>query len=166
MPTPLSRPTAARSGSRIEPAFAWFGGRLATGLVDVTDDVAALDGAGWWAVVLGFEGEVACARFSDVRETALPRGPWPGIPRASWSSSMSRPQYLAGVASIRDGIAAGDYYQVNLCRVLSAPLPAEARMAGLPGLLAEGNPAPYAGMVQVPDADVAVVTASPELFLR
>ena len=37
--------------------LAWFGGRLATGLVDVTDDLAALDSAGWWAVVVTFEGQ-------------------------------------------------------------------------------------------------------------
>ncbi len=146
--------------------YAWFGGRLATGLRDVTDDVAALDGTGWWAVVLGFEGDVLCARFSDVREQALPPAPWPGVPSTAWVSSMSREDYVTGVARVREGIAAGDYYQVNLCRVLSAPLPTGADAAGLAGVLARGNPAPYAGVVHVPDRDVAVVTASPELFLR
>ncbi|MDQ1601991.1 MAG: para-aminobenzoate synthetase component, partial [Actinomycetota bacterium] len=48
--------------------LAWFGGRLATGLVDVTDDLTALDTAGWWAVVVTFEGHVTCARFVDVRD--------------------------------------------------------------------------------------------------
>ena len=47
--------TDAPAGSE---ALAWFGGRLATGLVDVTDDPAALDRAGWWAVVVSFEGRV------------------------------------------------------------------------------------------------------------
>jgi len=28
--------------------FAWFGDRLATGLAEVTADLAALDGSGWW----------------------------------------------------------------------------------------------------------------------
>ena len=147
-------------------AYVWFGGRLATGLLDVTSDLAALDGAGWWAVVLGFEGEVVCARFADVREVALPAARWPGVPPASWSSSMSRGEYVDGVGRIREGIAAGDYYQVNLCRVLSAPLPAGADLLGLAGLLATGNPAPYAGVVHIPAYDVALATASPELFLR
>ena len=53
--------------------LAWFGGRLATGLVDVTSDPAALDGAGWWAVVADFEGELTCARFADVRPAAAAR---------------------------------------------------------------------------------------------
>jgi para-aminobenzoate synthetase component 1 len=147
-------------------AFAWFGGRLATGLADVTDDVSCLDGTGWWAVVLGFEGEVVCARFTDVRAADPPSAPWPGVPRGAWSSSMSRDAYVAGVCRVREGIAAGDYYQVNLCRVLSAPLPPRARVSGLAGVLAGGNPAPYAGVLSLPADDVEVVTASPELFLR
>jgi len=81
-----------------DAAVAWFGGRLATGLLDVTSDLSALDGSGFWAVVLGFEGEVVCARFSDVRDADLPTAPWPGVPRGSWTSSMSRDAYLAGAA--------------------------------------------------------------------
>jgi para-aminobenzoate synthetase component 1 len=146
--------------------FAWLGGRLATGLAEVTDDLHALDGSGWWAVVLGFEGQVVCARFADVRVAPLPAAPWPGVPRGSWSTSMSREAYVAGVRRVREGIAAGDYYQVNLCRVLSAPLPRGAQVAGLAGRLAAGNPAPYAGVVSLPAYDVALATASPELFLR
>jgi para-aminobenzoate synthetase component 1 len=146
--------------------FAWFGGRLATGLADVTDDVACLDGAGWWGVVLGFEGDVVCARFTDVRQAPLPPAPWPGVPREGWSSSMSRDSYVDAVHVVREGIAAGDYYQVNLCRVLSVPLPPGAELLGLAGALAAGNPAPYAGVLSLPAYDVALATASPELFLR
>ena len=150
-------------------SFAWFSGRLATGLQDVTDDLSALDGTGWWAVVVEFEGAVRCARFADVREAPLPPGRWPGVPVDGWTSSMTREQYVAAVGVVRDGIAVGDHYQVNLCRVLSSELPPErdpAAMSGLAALLAEGNPAPYAGVVHLPAHDVAVVSASPELFLR
>ncbi len=68
-------------------------------------------------------------------------------------------------AEIREQIAQGWIYQVNLCRVLTAPVPARAEPAGLAHLLAAGNPAPYAGAVDLPDAGVRLVTASPELFL-
>jgi para-aminobenzoate synthetase component 1 len=146
--------------------LAWFGGRLATGLVDVTDDLTALDTAGWWAVLVTFEGRVTCARFADVRDAALPAAPWPGVPTSAWSSSMSRAEYVEKVGLVRAGIAAGDFYQVNLCRVLSAPLPPGADLVGLAGLLARGNPSPYAGVVRLPGHDVDVVSASPELFLR
>ncbi|TSB18037.1 anthranilate synthase component I family protein, partial [Streptomyces benahoarensis] len=49
------------------PPVARFGGLIAADLRDVTTDPAALDSTGWWAVVAGFEGEVICARFADVR---------------------------------------------------------------------------------------------------
>ncbi|NEE46972.1 anthranilate synthase component I family protein, partial [Streptomyces sp. SID8455] len=65
-------------------------------------------------------------------------------------------------------IAAGEVYQANLCRVLSAPLPDPGRadVDALTALLARGNPAPYAGTIRLPEHGVEVATASPELFLR
>jgi para-aminobenzoate synthetase component 1 len=151
---------------RTGPACAWFDGRVATDLVEVSDDASVLDGIGWWAVVADFEGGLVCARFADVRPGALPARPWPGVPRERWSSSTSRADYEAGVRWIREGIAAGDYYQVNLCRVLSAQLAADADLSGLAQALGERHPAPYAGGLLLPDRDVAVVSASPELFVR
>jgi para-aminobenzoate synthetase component 1 len=142
------------------------GGKLLTGLADVTSDLTALDTKGTWAVVIPFAGEPVCARFEHVR----PARPWPGAPWCgphadSWISSMSRSEYEDGVGAIRDLIAAGRVYQVNLCRVLSAPAPNNADVAALGAALAEGNPAPYSGVVRLPDHDVHVASASPELFL-
>jgi para-aminobenzoate synthetase component 1 len=146
--------------------MAWFGDRLATGLVDVTSDPAALDSAGWWAVVADFEGGLTCARFAEVRPAGLPAAPWQGPDRSDWVSSLSRDDYVTAVERVRTEIAAGEVYQVNVCRVLSAPAPPGADVVGLAGALASGNPAPYAGVLRLPAAGVAVVTASPELFLR
>ena len=56
--------------------LAVVGGQVLTELVDVTSDLAALDGDGWWAVVLPFSGEPVCARFASRR----PARPWPGPP--------------------------------------------------------------------------------------
>jgi para-aminobenzoate synthetase component I len=134
--------------------------------VDVTSDPAALDSAGWWAVVTDFEGGLTCARFADVRRAGLPTAPWQGPDRSSWVSSLRHDDYVSAVERVRAEIAAGEVYQVNVCRVLSAPAPPDADVLGLAGALASGNPAPYAGLLRLPAADVAVVTASPELFLR
>jgi len=146
---------------------AYLGGRLATVLRDVTSDPAALDSRGFWAVVVTYEGEITCARFGDVRPAALPRAPWRGPGRDAWSSSLDQPAYVEAVDRIRKRIAAGEVYQANLCRVLSAPLPdpATADVVGLAGALARGNPAPYAGVVRLPAQGVHVATASPELYL-
>ena len=147
--------------------LAVVGGRLATGLRDVTSDLAALDSSGFWAVVVSFEGDAVCARFDSVRAARpWPGPPWAGPPAAAWTSSLDRAAYCTGVVSIRGSIAAGDVYQVNLCRVLSAPAPADADVAALGAALAAGNPAPYSAVVRLPDHGVHVASASPERFLR
>ncbi len=94
-------------------------------------------------------------------------GPWRGPAVEAWSSSCEQADYIAGVERVREAIAAGDVYQVNLCRILAAemPDPQAADVAGLHHLLAEGNPAPFGGFLRLPDLDVGVVCASPELFL-
>ena len=150
-----------------DAALAVVGGRLCTDLVDVTSDLAALDGDGFWAVVLPYDGEPVCARFGRVRPaTPWPGRPWQGPALEAWRSSLDRDAYVAGVVAIRESIAAGDVYQVNLCRVLSAPLPPDADVAALGAALADGNPAPYAAVVRLPHHGVHVASASPERFLQ
>jgi len=157
------RPVAAP----IDPdqPLAVVGGHLATELVDVTSDLTALDSAGFWAVVVPFEGEPVCARFARVR----PARPWPGPPwrgpaADAWTTSLDRAAFEDGVRAIRAAIAAGDVYQVNLTRRLEAPLPPEADVAALGAALAEGNPAPFSAVVRIPGR-CEVASASPERFL-
>lgn len=154
-----------------EGALAVVGDRLATDLVDLTDDLAALDGAGFWAVVLPFDGPPVCARFATVR----PAVPWPGDrwrgpEPPAWTTTLDREAFGAGVAAVRRAIAAGDVYQVNLTRRVSAPHApgpgTSGDIAALGAALAAGNPAPYAAVVRLPPAGVAVASASPEQFLR
>ncbi|QNP73778.1 chorismate-binding protein [Streptomyces roseirectus] len=151
------------------PPLARFGTRVATGLLDVTSDPAALESTGFWAVVADFEGRLTCARFADVRRAPVPApvsGAWHGPAEGDWTSSLDRAAYTAGVRRIREHIAAGEVYQANLCRVLSATVPDGADVDALTALLARGNPAPYAGTVRLPEHGVQIATASPELFLR
>ncbi|MFI7703680.1 chorismate-binding protein [Nonomuraea sp. NPDC049480] len=145
--------------------FAHLGHTLATGLRDVTSDLAALDGEGWWAVVADYEGKVTCARFDRVRQASLPRpaAPWHGPHAGQWRSSLDRDAYERGVRTIRDYIEQGEVYQANLCRILTAPVPRDADPLALAARLASGNPAPYAGVIRIPG--LSVVSASPELYL-
>jgi para-aminobenzoate synthetase component 1 len=146
--------------------LAVVGGRLATDLVDLTSDLAALDSSGFWAVVLPFDGQPVCARFGNVRPARpWPGPPWPGVDPSTWTSSLSADGFRHGVRSIRAAIAAGDVYQVNLTRRLSAPLPPGADVAALGAALAQGNPAPYSAVVRLPAAGCLVASASPERFL-
>jgi para-aminobenzoate synthetase component 1 len=151
------------------PPIARFGGLVASDLRDVTADPGALDSAGFWAVAVDFEGRTVCARFGDVRPApaADPRA-WHGPAPETWTSSLDRDAYQAGVRAVRDRIATGAVYQVNLCRVLSAPLDPDGPhdIDALGAALAHGNPAPYAGTIRLPAHGVEIATASPELFLR
>ncbi len=136
-------------------------------MVQIADDVKCLDTGGFWAVVITFEGRVSCVRFADSTQERPAREQVPGWTplRGDWSSSLDEAEYLAGVSQIRDRIAAGQVYQVNLCRIMSHRLSDDADLAGLETLVAQGNPAPYAGRVHVPDAGLDVLSASPEAFL-
>ncbi len=131
-------------------------------------DPAALDEPGFWVAVGTFEGAWTCVRFEQVqprREDARAAS-WPGIAPTRWTSSLISQEYMAGVEHVRDLVAAGEVYQVNLCRVLRAPLPGEVSLDGLAARLLAGNPAPFAGRVHVPQAGLDLVSASPELYLR
>ncbi|WP_242423637.1 chorismate-binding protein, partial [Frankia sp. EI5c] len=158
--------------ARGRQSYLLAGGLLATGVSAVSDDLRVLDGGGFWGVVVDFEGRARCVRFRDVRAapdvTSLAAAPWQGPPRAAWTSSLDAAAYVAGVEAVRAQIAAGEVYQVNLCRLLSAPLGSGAAgpdLAALAAVLAAGNPAPYAVILDAPEADLRIVGASPELFL-
>ncbi len=113
--------------------------------------------------------DLAFVRFDDVREVdELPSetnadGPFEiGV----GASSLSQNEHALLVGQIHALLEAGECYQVNLTRRISfdaAPEPG-ALFASLTRL----NPAPYAGICTFGDAlpGLAVVSASPELFLR
>ena len=168
--------------------WARFAGRVATGVVECVDlatEAERLTGGGTWFVVVEFEafgrgGRARAWRFAEVSdEAAGPQSglPWRGPLPDQWGSTMDRAAYESAVERVRQHVREGDVYQVNVCRVLEAPLPATSTPAGdvepdaaaLAARLAVGNPAPHAAAIHVPtDSGVEpvwVVSASPELFL-
>ena len=145
--------------------FAHFGSTTWSDPLEVTHDPSDLE-RGCWAVVVTFEGELTAVRFGRRHEGGAPPGDarrWPGA--NGWRPSLDAKGYVEGVEEIRRRIAAGTVYQVNLTTLLEAPLPEEAHLPDLAAVLAEGNPAPFAGVVHVPSAGLDVVTASPERYL-
>ncbi|MEJ5944569.1 chorismate-binding protein [Pseudokineococcus basanitobsidens] len=131
---------------------AWWGGLLATGLVEVVDlaeDPGALDRGGRWFVVADFEaplgeasavqtsasgvvrGRARAWRFADVRPAGPPAGGvWRGPDRDAWTSSLDRAGYTAAVRAVRDLVREGVVYQATVCRVLEAPLPSSGPPPG------------------------------------
>ena len=142
-------------------AMFWMGGRLATGLLEITQDPSALDRPGFWAVSVSYEGHWTCARFENVVDAPFPTSSWDPVTSA-WVSSLNREQYISYVEEIRRHIALGNVYQANACRVLSAEY--QGSLRGLFSELLVKNPAPYAAYFNVPHLEIA--SASPELFLK
>lgn len=155
-------------GSLTGAPAARFGSFIATDLLEVTSAVSALEQGGRWAVAVPYRGQPVLARFArwEPGSAATIAGSWRG-PR-SWESSLSRENYSAGVRLIRDYIAQGEVYQANLCRILSAEVPdtSACDIGALHALLEQHHPAPFAGMLRLPDHGVHIATASPELFLK
>ncbi len=146
-----------------------LGGWTATDLEEVTGDVLALDDGGRWAVAIAFEGQATLARFTTWQE----RGPNPGEVGVwvapdpdGWRTSLDEPSYVRAVRSVREHIGRGEVYQANICRVLRTPLHPRSDIVALHDRLISGNPAPYAGTLRLPEHDVHIASASPELYLR
>jgi len=145
---------------KIDASF-WMGNRLATNCVEISNDPASLNKPGFWAVVNTFEGKWICARFENVVNAPLPQSAWQPV-TDQWHSSLNQDQYESSVELIKEKIAQGEIYQVNLCRVLTTQC--DQPLLGLAGRLQEANPAPYASYLKLPNLEIA--SASPELFLE
>ncbi|MEY4677488.1 MAG: hypothetical protein RI992_203 [Actinomycetota bacterium] len=139
----------------------WMANRLATECVEISNDPACLDKGGFWAVVNTFEGEWICARFANVISSKLPDTNWQGV-SGQWQSSQTQKEFESNVNLIKERIAEGHIYQVNLCRVLSTTC--QQSLLGLAGKLQQSNPAPFASYLNLPGIEIA--SASPELFLE
>lgn len=153
----------------MQQEYAQFGAVRASSPVEIRHDAEALDEPGFWVVVMTFEGELTACRMADVdrdsgREHAAHT---PGAVDATgaWSSSLDQQGYVDAVRDVRERIARGEVYQVNVCRVLSRPVPADYDLDVLYAALLAGNPAPYACRIRVPSAGLDVASASPELYL-
>jgi para-aminobenzoate synthetase component 1 len=138
-----------------------MGGRMATGLVEISHDPSCLDDGAFWAVSTTFEGGFTAAKFSEISDSVFPEYPWQGI-ASEWESAPERDQYIKYVESIREHIAQGWVYQVNACRQLSAS-DSNNNLRGLFSRILKDNPAPWASYLEIPGINIA--SASPELFL-
>lgn len=149
--------------------LAVLGGWVGQDLVEICDSPSVLDRGGRWAVLVTFEGVLTLARFRSWQRGPVPPmlvGPWQGPAAGQWTSSLDEDGYCRAVEAVRAHIARGEVYQANICRVLRAPLAPHSDPAALHLRLARGNPAPYAGLLRLPEHGVEVASASPELYLR
>ena len=157
------------AAAAVRPGRARFGDVRASGVVESVDVRSQPLGTGWWALVGDFEGRVRAWRFDRLGPASSDEAVWRGPHPDSWTTSLDRAGYIGAVEAVRERIREGDVYQANICRLLAAPC-GRPDAGALARLLAAGNPAPYAGFVDVPpdgdDEGVWLVSASPELFLE
>lgn len=80
------------------------------------------------------------------------------------SSNMTRAEYLAHVARLRDAIHAGELYQANLTRKFYGEFASAPDALALFARLAAISPAPYAAFLKLGDAHI--LSSSPERFVK
>ncbi|WP_244328277.1 chorismate-binding protein [Yimella sp. cx-51] len=149
-----------------------FGAVRAHHVAEVRHDLDALDEPGFWTVVGDFEGRLTAVRMEHVERDVRDQ---PSTDHAalelrsddlsSWTTSLDRTAYCAAVEDVRQRIARGEVYQVNVCRVLSRLVPQCFSISDLGDALVAGNPAPYGALIELPEAGLAIACASPELYL-
>jgi para-aminobenzoate synthetase component 1 len=106
----------------------------------------------------------ARALAADIAKAPLP----PPVDRTAWGAwtpDMTRARYEAMIRRAIEYIYAGDVFQVNLAQRFVGRFDRRADPFALYRRLRALNPAPYAAFLR-PDAESAVVSASPECFLR
>ena len=171
----MSQVMVAMKNRAQEQAYAQFGTKRFVGLQDVAVDLNRLNEPGLWAVIGSFEGAWLLLKFEkEIENTSSFVGQWKGIDPKNWISSMNKSEYESAVEGLRQHISLGDVYQANICRVLATEIEDEGfEIEGLANLLTTGNPAPYSCVINVKEQaherltkDVALVSASPELFLE
>ncbi len=140
----------------------WMGGIQGENLQEIRSDLEAINEPGFWSIAGSFEGSWTLARFKDVAKMEFVSA-GRDLRVGQWRSSKTRDEYMNYVEVIRSLIAAGEVYQVNACRILSAKILEEGNLSGLFSRILSQNPAPFAGYLSLPDVEIA--SASPERFL-
>ena len=143
------------------PAPDRFTPQVADVLLALYDWVIAWDHLEEKAWLIGASARTAWAQerlraaSPAVRDDPAPGGHAP-------ESNFSRAEYEAGVSRIREYIAAGDVYQVNLAQRFHAPF--RGSPLALYRRLRARNPAPFGAYLDF--AGTIVTSISPERFLR
>ncbi|MGC6424653.1 MAG: aminodeoxychorismate synthase component I [Lentimonas sp.] len=133
----------------------WFG--LYDGIAALNHETGVL-----FLIALGIrapEGTVLAELRAIVEEAIVPSDP--SLAYGEWEWNMSREAFEEKVARVRDYIASGDIYQVNLSRRARCPFEGDA--ITLFQALRRGNPSPYGAFID--GGDLQVISTSPEQFL-
>jgi para-aminobenzoate synthetase component 1 len=107
------------------------------------------------------QGEAFAREIEALTECVVPITPLQGVGREV-GSTFDRPAYEQAVEHVREHILDGDVYQVNLAQRFEVTY--SGRPEALHAALSKRFPAPFGALLRTPDT--AVISSSPELFLR
>ncbi|MBT3359496.1 MAG: aminodeoxychorismate synthase component I [Rhodospirillales bacterium] len=151
-------PPHASSGCGLPDLFVGFYDTIAA--FDMLEERA-------WIIATNVARNDADARMAAMaaRIQVAPAPPADPGGRSSWRFETPRAEFETNVAKTVDYIHAGDIYQANISHRLIAPMPEGLDPLALYLRVRETNPAPFGAVINC-GADRAVVSASPERFLR
>lgn len=115
-----------------------------------------------WEAYLG-TCEAELARLAA--ESPTDRPPLP-TPLPAFEPDFSGADYVDRIGRARDLIHSGESYELTLTTQFRSTLPAGRTPYDLYLTLRASNPAPYSTFIHLPDLDVAVVSSSPERFIK
>lgn len=85
------------------------------------------------------------------------------VPETAWTSDTSESEFLENVTKARSAIRAGDIFQVNLTRRMTALVPEKFDALGSYCKARITNPVPFGALIRLPE--VEILSFSPESFL-
>jgi para-aminobenzoate synthetase component 1 len=146
---------------------------LAVGPASTEDCGFPLGGLAGW---IDYEGDFVFGDYREMLVFSHPDGRWWEVGGLSaelrqspsegslteFSPSAERADFVSGVRRIKEWIAAGDIYQVNLSQEFFAT--ASGDLFGLYEALREATPAPMAAYLKLGDSEI--LSSSPETFLK
>ncbi|KPV72815.1 uncharacterized protein RHOBADRAFT_55494 [Rhodotorula graminis WP1] len=129
----------------------------------LVDDVG-LSEEDWSAWVAEVQQTLAAPPVAD------PDSPAPAALPTDFAPDQSRAEYMASIEQARRSIVAGDAYELCLTTQFRSTFPPSSPLVADPYplylTLRNTNPAPYAAYFHLPLNDLALLSTSPERFLR
>lgn len=111
--------------------------------------------------IAGLDPEAIQSRFDQAIQKKAPTPPRPVESKTGFSSNFSQAEYMRAIDRIREYIASGHVYQVNMSRRFSRDFSADP--FALFSRLYRKNPAPFFAYIQA--GDHQILSTSPERFL-
>lgn len=132
-------------------------------MVGIYDTVVAYDHALKKCTIISHTGKKRVQRIMGLLEAAPKQTKNPNI-ELLWRADCNEKDYLNKIERVKDYIAAGDIYQVNISRRFTAPLPENFNAYQHYSQLRTINAAPFSAFMNF--GTIKISSSSPERFLH